>query len=188
MARDGVANFVLRMHECEFGPRKVGPDAWESRCPGCRSMDHALSITRNEFNHAVLECRSPKSCQHLRILGAVGWTNEYLYAETSERLISQLRRLAIQPASFGNAEARPVNAAGPVGAARSNGSAAKEAVSRGNIEGDATVTNANGSGSHSATPFHQEEGARVTYYLRVWAGRASRLTLAPAGRGCVTAG
>ena len=31
-------------------------DGWESRCPGHRSSDHSLSITRNEHSHVVLEC------------------------------------------------------------------------------------------------------------------------------------
>ena len=60
MVRDGVANIVDRLQECGFDPRKVGHDSWEARCPAHRSMDHALSITRNEFNHVVLECRSTR--------------------------------------------------------------------------------------------------------------------------------
>jgi hypothetical protein len=106
MARDGVANFVSRMHECKFDPRKVGPDAWESRCPAWRSADHALSITRNEHDQAVLECRSRHNCSHFRILGAVGWTDEYLYAEIPEGLISRMGRIAIEPPSLKSPETR----------------------------------------------------------------------------------
>ena len=64
MVRDGMANIVSRLRECGFDPRKVGQDAWESRCPGHRSLDHALSITRNEFNHVLLTCRSAENCAH----------------------------------------------------------------------------------------------------------------------------
>ena len=78
-------------------PRKVGHDAWESRCPAHRGLDHALSITRNEFNHVVLTCRSTENCAHLNIIRALGFTNELLYAETPDWLISQLRRVAVEP-------------------------------------------------------------------------------------------
>ncbi len=33
MVRDGVTNLVIRLQECGFDPRRVGPDSWESRCP-----------------------------------------------------------------------------------------------------------------------------------------------------------
>ena len=78
MVRDGVANIVIRLHESGFDPRKIGPDSWESRCPAHRSADCALSITRNEHNHVLLECRSAENCQHIRILRALGFTNEHL--------------------------------------------------------------------------------------------------------------
>ena len=97
MVRDGVANIVSRLRECGFDPRKVGPDPWESRCPGHRSLDHGLSITRNEFNHVVLNCRSAENCAHLKVVRAVGFTNDHLYAETPDRLISRLRRTAVEP-------------------------------------------------------------------------------------------
>jgi len=64
MVRDGVANIVIRLQESGFDPRKVGPDSWESRCPAHRSADCALSITRNEHNHVLLECRSTQNCQN----------------------------------------------------------------------------------------------------------------------------
>ena len=97
MVRDGVANIVSRLQECGFDPRKVGQDAWESRCPGHRSLDHALSITRNECNHVVLNCRSAENCTHLKVVRAVGFTNDHLYAETPDWLISRLRRVAVEP-------------------------------------------------------------------------------------------
>jgi len=68
MVRDGVANVVYRLQERGFDPRRVAHDSWESRCPAHRSSDYALSITRNEFNHVVLECRSNENCQHMRSL------------------------------------------------------------------------------------------------------------------------
>jgi hypothetical protein len=64
MVRDGVANLVSRLRERECDPRKVGHDAWVSRCPAHRSLDRALSVTRNEFNHVALRCRSAENCDH----------------------------------------------------------------------------------------------------------------------------
>jgi hypothetical protein len=100
MARDAVANVVDQLWERGYAPRKVGPDAWESRCPGHRSSDYALAITRNEFNHVVLECRNTENCHHTRIIRALGFTNEHVYAETSDSLISRLRGIDILPACF----------------------------------------------------------------------------------------
>ena len=68
MVRDGLTNIVSRLRECGFDPRKVGQDLWESRCPAHRSLDHALSITRNELNHVVLACRGTENCQHTAIV------------------------------------------------------------------------------------------------------------------------
>ena len=100
MVRDGVANIVIGLQEGGFDPRRVGDDAWEARCPAHRSSDHALSITRNELNHVVLECRSTENCPHTRIIRALGLTNDHVYAETADWLISRLRRTPIQPATF----------------------------------------------------------------------------------------
>ena len=100
MVRDGVANIVIRLQECGFDPRKVGLDSWESRCPAHRSADSALSITRNEHNHVKLECRSNENCQYVRIIGALGFTNDHVYAETPDWLISRLLRVQVQPAPF----------------------------------------------------------------------------------------
>ena len=111
MVRDGVANIVIKLQESGFDPRKIGPDSWESRCPAHRSSDRALSITRNEHNHVLLECRSAENCQHLRIIRALGFTNEHLYAETADWLISRLSRVPIQLASFASADAKQNNEA-----------------------------------------------------------------------------
>jgi hypothetical protein len=112
MVRDGVANVVIRLQESGFDPRKIGPDSWESRCPAHRSADCALSIARNEHNHVVLECRSTQNCQHIRIIGALGFTNDHLYAETPEWLIGRLNRAPIQPASFASTRTTGNNGAG----------------------------------------------------------------------------
>jgi hypothetical protein len=111
MVWDGVANVVIRLQECGFDPRKVGPDSWESRCPAHRSAEWALSITRNEHNHVLLECRSRQNCQDARIIGALGLKNEHVYAETPDWLISRLARVPIQPASFAIPDATDSNAA-----------------------------------------------------------------------------
>ncbi len=99
MLRDGVANIVIRLQERGFDPRKVGSDAWESRCPGHRSADCALSITRDTHNHVVLSCRGEQNCQQLRVIAALGMTNDHLYAETPDWLISRLRRVEVQVSS-----------------------------------------------------------------------------------------
>src|SRR5271154_1225858 len=111
MVRDGVANMVIRLQESGFDPRKVGPDSWESRCPAHRSADRALSITRNEFNHVLLECRSTENCQYIRIIRAVGFTNDHVYAETPDWLINRLGRTPIRPASFVSPDAKGKNGA-----------------------------------------------------------------------------
>ncbi len=98
MVRDGVANIVCRLRKFGFDPRKVGSDAWESRCPAHRSADWALSITRSEHNHVLLECRSTQNCQDSRILSVLGMTIDHVYAESPDWLISRLALMSIQPA------------------------------------------------------------------------------------------
>ena len=61
------------------------------------STDHALAVTRNSFNHVELECRSSHACRHFRIVGALGITNDHVYAETPDWLIARLRRVPIEP-------------------------------------------------------------------------------------------
>ena len=100
MVRDAVANVVERLRENGFEPRKVGSDSWEARCPAHRSADHALAITRDPFDQVVLECRSAHRCQHFPIIGALGITNDHVYAETPESLLAELGRVPIEPASF----------------------------------------------------------------------------------------
>lgn len=96
MARDGVVNVVERLRDRGFDPRRVGDDSWVARCPARRSADHALAISRNEFNHVVLECRSADNCPYDRIIAALGFTNDHVYAETPDWLIGRWRRVQIQ--------------------------------------------------------------------------------------------
>ena len=67
---------------------------------GHRSSDHALAITRNAFDHVVLECRSARKCAQARIISALGLTNELVYAETPDAWISRLNGVPIQSGSF----------------------------------------------------------------------------------------
>ena len=149
MVRDGVANVVIKLHESGFDPRKIGPDSWESRCPAHRSADCALSITRNEHNHVLLECRSAENCQHLRIIRALGFTNDQLYAETADWLIGRLSRVPIQPASFASADAKQNDAAVASAGEEANGFA----VTRPPHEGDRS-TGAISSSNGAVQPAH----------------------------------
>jgi hypothetical protein len=94
MARDGVANIVDELRGRGFDPRRVGPNSWEARCPAHRSVDHALAISRNEFNHVVLECRSPQNCLTLaapkKLARAASWP------KSAGWFTNELRRIAPQ--------------------------------------------------------------------------------------------
>jgi hypothetical protein len=105
MVRDGVANVVNELRRRGLDPRRVGHDSWEARCPVHRGVEHALTISRNQFNHTVLECHL--NCPHAKIIGAIGFTNDRVYAETPDWLISQLSRVAIVPSSGQNADTNP---------------------------------------------------------------------------------
>ena len=111
MVRDSVANLIDRLRDRGFDPRRVGHDLWEARCPLHRGMEHSLAISRNELDHVVLECRSTQNCPYIRIIGALGFTNEHVYAETHDWVISRLSRFPIQPASFVSEEAAVTSAA-----------------------------------------------------------------------------
>ena len=105
MVRDGVLNMVDRLRERGLEPRRIGGDAWEARCPAHLGADHSLAISRNEFSHVVLACRSTENCQHTRIIRALGWTNDHVYAETPDWLIRRLSQVPIQTALFQSADA-----------------------------------------------------------------------------------
>ena len=109
MVRDGVLNMVDRLRERGLDPRRIGGDAWEARCPAHRGAEHSLAICRNEFNHVVLTCQSVENCQHSRIIRALGWTNDHVYAETPDWLISRLRHVPIQPPSLSDLTPLPAN-------------------------------------------------------------------------------
>jgi hypothetical protein len=98
MVRDGVANIVYRLLETGHDPRRVGRDAWESRCPAHGSSDHALSITRSESDRVVLDCRSSHRCQNVSILRTLRLG--HLYDETPDWLLDRLSGMRIQPAAF----------------------------------------------------------------------------------------
>ena len=96
MVRDSVANIVEKLREHGFDPRRVGSDSWEAQYPAHRSADHALAVTRDQFNHLAFECRSTYNCEHIRIVRAVlGMTNDQVYAETPDLLIKRLGRFPI---------------------------------------------------------------------------------------------
>ena len=98
MVRDMVANFVYRLLERGFDPRRVGPDAWESRCPGHNSTDHALSITRDAVYGVNLHCRSSHNCRYgliRRALVLIGPDRE-----TPEEVLRRLSAMEIEPSSF----------------------------------------------------------------------------------------
>src|SRR5580693_2084271 len=85
----------------------------------------SLAISRNEFNHAVLACRSTENCQHTRIIRALGWTNDHVYAETPDWVIRRLSQVPIQTALFQSADAErqpPHPNPLPVGARATSGS------------------------------------------------------------------
>jgi hypothetical protein len=97
MVRDGVANVVYALRTAGFVPRKVGPDAWQARCPAHKGVGLTLSVTRNEFNHVLLECKSTQNCQFLPIICALGLTNDGVYAETPDWMIANYSHMQVEP-------------------------------------------------------------------------------------------
>ena len=90
MVCDGVANIVIRLQESGFDPRRSAPTRGSRAARPTEARKCALSITRDEHNHVLLECRSTQNCQNAQIFGALGFTNDHLYAETPDWLISRL--------------------------------------------------------------------------------------------------
>ena len=136
MVRDPVANVVNQLGERGFVPRKLGHDAWESRCPAHRGSDYSLSITRNEFNHVVLECRSAENCQHIRIVRAIGFRNEHVYAETPDWVISRLSRVEIHRAESKITDVPDDQDHGLASVELASGSGEAPALVEGNTEAD----------------------------------------------------
>ena len=94
---------------------------------------------------SVLECRSTQNCQDMRIIGALGFTNDHVYAETPDWLISRLRRVPIQPASFASPDANDSNAAGASAVEGPEGSAGTSPPDEGGPGADALAASADGS-------------------------------------------
>ncbi len=113
--------------------------------PGPPKRGMALSITRNEHNHVVLECRSTQNCQDARIIGVLGFTNYHVYAETPDWVISRLRRVPIQPASFAIPDATDSNAAGAGAVEAREGSGGTSPPDEGDPGADALTASADGS-------------------------------------------
>ena len=62
MAIDPLAEMVERLQRCGFEPREIGHDAWELRCPGHSSADHAMRLWRGEDGNLVMQCQSAEEC------------------------------------------------------------------------------------------------------------------------------
>jgi hypothetical protein len=68
-------------------------------------VNNVLAITCDGFDHVVLECRSTHNCQYFRNIGALGFTNDHVYAETPDWLIDRSSGVEIQPALFKSSKA-----------------------------------------------------------------------------------
>ena len=98
MVRDVVANFVYRLLQCGCDPRRIGPDAWESRCPGHQSADYALSITRDAVYGVMLRCRSSHKCMYGRIRRALSLVRGD--DETPDWVLQRLSAMEVQTPLF----------------------------------------------------------------------------------------
>jgi hypothetical protein len=138
--------WLINFRERGYAPRKVGHDSWESRCPGHRSSDHALSITRNEFNHVVLERRSAENCQPIRIIRAIGFTNDHVYAETPDWVISRLSRVEIHREESKITDVPDDHGHGLASVELASGSGEAPALVEGNAEADVEFARSEGTG------------------------------------------
>ena len=96
MAIDPLANIVDRLRSSGFQPRKVGDDAWESRCPGHGSSDLALFLGRGRDGKLVLQCRSTRNCSFSAILKKLIIKLRRLNRDTHESVIRRLRAMEVQ--------------------------------------------------------------------------------------------
>ena len=96
MAIDPLANIVDRLRSCGFQPRKVGDDAWESRCPGHGGNDLALFLGRDRDGKLVLQCRSTQKCSFSSVLKKLNLKLRHLNRDTSESVIRRLRAMEVQ--------------------------------------------------------------------------------------------
>ncbi len=96
MARDAVANVVMKLSQRGFDPRRLGPDSWESRCPAHRGKEYAVAISLHEQGLVVLNCRS-KRCPASDILRALDLSAVRLYANTPNWVLRKLAERPIVP-------------------------------------------------------------------------------------------
>jgi hypothetical protein len=96
MARDAVANVVMKLSQRGFDPRRLGPDSWESRCPAHGGKEYAVAISLNEQDVVVLNCRI-KRCPASAILRALDLSAVRLYANTPNWVLRKLCERPIVP-------------------------------------------------------------------------------------------
>jgi hypothetical protein len=96
MAIDPLANIVDRLRSSGFQPRKVGDDAWESRCPRHGSNYHALFLGRGRDGKLVLQCRGEQNCSFSAILKKLNIKLRHLNRDTSDSVIRRLRAMEVQ--------------------------------------------------------------------------------------------
>jgi hypothetical protein len=87
----------------------------------------------------VLECRSVLNCQYSRIIGALGFTNDHLYAETPDRLITRLDRVQIKPTPLESASVDRAGASEMIPCGQEDVVALPVASSESNASGESNV-------------------------------------------------
>ncbi len=100
MPNDPLANMIERLRGRGWQPRKVGHDAWESKCPGHESRDHALALRRTADGKLDVKCRSVEQCSLSRIVKRLDIRIDNLFHETKPALIRRLRESAIEPSIY----------------------------------------------------------------------------------------
>jgi hypothetical protein len=105
---------------CVRSPFTYVPSSLRRQPVGSWSLDGRAILTVSPYPptsgfsiiHGLLECRSRQNCQDARIIGALGFTNDHVRAETPDWLISRLARVPIQPATIASPDATDSSAAG----------------------------------------------------------------------------
>jgi hypothetical protein len=95
-ANNPLANIVDRLRSSGFQPRKVGDDAWESRCPGHGASDLALFLSRGRDGKLVLQCRGEQNCSFSAILKKLNIKLRHLNRDMHESVIRRLRAMEVQ--------------------------------------------------------------------------------------------
>ena len=62
MENGSLDGMVERFRKAGWEPRQLGHNAWESRCPGRSSVEHALHFGRDRNGKLVMQCQSPENC------------------------------------------------------------------------------------------------------------------------------